>query len=67
MYATQRRAEWLIACTRFNVTVVMTISIVVESGKVKTIRKDVLPSAKSRKGDVPWKLRHKKCEGRERN
>jgi hypothetical protein len=41
-----RRAEWLIACTSFNVAVVMTVGIEVESGEVKTIRKDVLPSAK---------------------
>jgi len=40
------RAEWVIACTRLSVAVLMTVSIVVESQKVKTIRKDVLLSAK---------------------
>jgi hypothetical protein len=44
-----RRAEWLIACARFNVAVVMTMRIVVESGKVQTIRKDILLSAKGKK------------------
>jgi hypothetical protein len=33
-------------CARFNIVVLMTVRIVVESGKVQTFRKDFMTSAK---------------------